>query len=135
MTLTRPEETFVRSDADLLRTWRNLMGPFGFSKRSLWLIFIDEDSSVLPTILPIDGIPVEPDERMVRNLAMIVRESIRQTSPTCVALLLSRPGKGVVLKNDRRWAAHLKATFDETLMPWSIHLATNDGIQRLAVDE
>ncbi|WP_291522783.1 hypothetical protein [Branchiibius sp. NY16-3462-2] len=134
MTLTKPADTFVRTDADLLETWRNLMGPFGFSKRSLWLIFIEEDGRLSPVILPIDGIPGEPDKQLLRNLAMVVRETIRRELPTSAAFLLSRPGAAAVQDTDRHWAEQLAAAVDQELAPWPMYLATNDGVRLLAAE-
>lgn len=131
MTLTKPADTFVRTDADLLTTWRNLMGPFGFSKRSLWLIFIEEDGRLSPVILPIDGIPAEPDKQLLRNVGRVARETIQRELPVSVAFLLSRPGPAAIQDTDRRWAAQLAAAVDRQIAPWPLYLATNDGIQLL----
>ena len=49
MTIPRPYKTTVHTNAELFELWQKLMGPGGFGRRSLWLLFLDVENRVLPT--------------------------------------------------------------------------------------
>jgi hypothetical protein len=61
----------VNSQADLHRFWRALMGPLGFGRRTLWLVFVATDGTVEPMVAPIDDIPEHPEDDLVGNLFWI----------------------------------------------------------------
>lgn len=131
MTLKHHTQTFVRTDAELADTWRDLMTPLRFGKRTLWLIFIEPDGMLSPVVVPVDDIPVEPDPCLLLTLSTVVDETIRQQSPASAAFLLSRPGSGTIRADDRRWAAQLADKMTLTSCPWPVHLATEDQVQVL----
>jgi hypothetical protein len=135
MSLKRPEETFVRTNTELMELWQAMMGPGGFAQRSVWHIFFEPDGRMNPLVVPIDDVPEEPDELLLRNLAYAVREAIRDTDVACLAALLSRPGPAQMSAHDRRWAQELRAAFGPALCPWPIHLATRGRVQVFAPDD
>lgn len=111
------------------------MGPGGFGRRSLWLVFLDLRGRTLPVIVPIDDIPAEPDPRMIRNLASVVDGVVADGEAASVVLLLSRPGGTSMTAQDRRWAQSLRSAIGPHLSPWPIHLATTDCVQTFAPDD
>ena len=134
MTNTTPPERIIRTDLDLFDLWTELMGPHGFDRSSLWMVFLDEDRRMLPTVVPIEDRPLEPDEPMIRNLRAIV-DGLAETGVRSVALLLTRPGPGVMTERDRRWARALTAVLGERLAGRPVHLATEGRIQTFAPDD
>jgi hypothetical protein len=132
---TPPElETPIRSATDLLHVWRRLMGDGGFGRSTLWLIFLDEDDRLQRLIMPIDDLPVRPDDRFVGNLALILGELHETGEYASTAMLLSRPGPAQMTDADRRWARALHARL-AGLSPWPLHLATRDRVQVFAPDD
>ena len=134
MRLKRPEETYVRTAAELTDLWRGLMGRDGFGRRSLWTIFFYPEGRLSPVVSPIDDVPEEPDDLLVGNLANVVAEVISDLRGT-VAFLLSRPGPGYMTDGDRRWARTLRASLARDLSPWPVHLGTRDRIHVFAPDD
>jgi hypothetical protein len=135
MTLKPPHETFVRTATELTELWHDMMGSGGFARRSLWMIFLAFDGELAPVVVPIEDIPVEPDEQLLRNLGKIVADLLADGHLDSAAFLLSRPGPSHMLDNDRRWARELLHAFGSSLCVWPIHLATKNRIQVIAPDD
>lgn len=135
MTLQPPHETFIRSDADLTRLWRDMMGPGGFAVRSLWHVFFGADAGMLPLVLPIDDLPNRPDDLLLTNLGHVMQEVMADSDAATLAVLLSRPGPAGMTADDRAWARALRGAFGPERCPWPIHLATAGRIQTFAPDD
>lgn len=135
MTLRPPEETFVRTSAELTELWRAMMGPGGFAVRSIWHIFFEVDGQMNPLVVPIDDIPAEPDALLLSNLAETMRGVSRNIRAASLAVLLSRPGPAHRTPADRRWAIALRDAFGSSLCPWPVHLATRGRVQIFAPDD
>lgn len=130
MTRFSPRDTIVHTTSDLFALWQGLMGEGGFSRRSVWLLFLDEDGRPEPVIVPIDDVPQVPDRRSVNGLATVVSGLIAEGMAASVALLVSRPGHRGMTEDDRRWARALAP-----VSSWPIHLATADHLQVFAPDD
>jgi hypothetical protein len=135
MNVPRPQDTVVRTQADLFAVWQGLMGRGGFSVASIWLVFLDEDKRLRPLIVPIDDIPTEPDQPFLRGLVRVVGDLVDSGHASSVAVLISRPGGSAMLESDRRWARALRAELGDELAVWPVHLATRDRIQVFAPDD
>jgi hypothetical protein len=131
MTLTPPSETIVRSDTELFALWRRLMGSGGFGIRTVWLLFFDADGRAQHVIVPIEGVPLGVDQRLVDAIGVIITDLIDRDGVASVALLLSRPGQSQLTDDDRCWARALTAISAR----WPVHLATTDRIQVFAWDD
>ena len=131
MTLRTPHDTVIRNADDLQTLWRDLMGDGGFSRRSVWLLFLDEDSRPSPVLVPIDDIPTSPVPAFVDNLRYIARELVGADDFASVAMLLSRPGHKTMSENDRAWARAL----GQVSPVWPIFLAVADSVQMFAPDD
>jgi hypothetical protein len=127
--------TLIRTDADLCRLWQDMMGSGGFARRSLWMIFLDNESRVQPLVVPIDDIPAEPEPELLRGLGTTLDGVIDGENASSVALLLSRPGPSRALDQDRRWARALHSEFGPRFTRWPVHLATRDRLQVFAPDD
>lgn len=126
-------EVRIRTAADVLGVWQELMGPGGFGGRTLWLLFLDRDGVPAQVLMPIEELEPEPDDRFVDALAKSVSHLRADGLVHTVVLLLSRPGPGQMTDQDRRWACALGAR--PALAGWPIHLATADRVQVFAGDD
>jgi hypothetical protein len=110
----------VHSVGDLCQRWRALMGPLGFGERLLWFAFVGADRRMIKVLNQI-SIPPSPSPSYGEDLFGPLREVLDGFEPgATVALLLTRPGRGVVSNADRRWAAMLTAAarrFDVPIEP------------------
>jgi hypothetical protein len=104
------------------------MGDGGFSRRSLWLVFLYEDGQVAPVVVPIEDIPARPDA-LVANLGAVLA-GLADDGVSSTAMLLSRPGPRAMSADDRAWARALTS-----FTPWPVHLATADDLQVFAPDD
>lgn len=112
------------------------MGPLGFSKRSLWLTFIDDEDRMTPVIMPIDDIPRHPDLQRIPMLAETCEQILDSSVPGgSAAMLLSRPGRAGVCDSDRRWSRALYAAADDRFAVRPLHLATPAQIVVLSRDD
>jgi hypothetical protein len=92
--------TLIRTDADLCRLWQDMMGSGGFARRSIWMIFLDNECRVQPLVVPIDDIPAEPEPELLRGLGTTLDGVIDGENASSVALLLSRPGPSRASEQD-----------------------------------
>ena len=125
----------IRTETDLYLLWQELMGPGGFGKRSLWLMFLEPDGRPTKVLVPIEDIPVEPDLPLVRQLHKIMLDLATDIDIGSVPALLSRPGPARMNASDRRWAAAWRADAPAVIGRWPMHLATSDRIQVFAPDD
>lgn len=95
----------LRTQADLHRQWRAMMGPLGFSRRRLWLLFLAPDDRPTELLMQIDDVPDQPRPGETDALLRLCQEVLTEHGLGRVAVLLSRPGEGTVRASDRRWAA------------------------------
>jgi len=128
----------IRTQADLDLRWRALMGPLGFSRPSLWVMFLDPAGGCAGPLTQIDRIPARPDHRLLvsllRTCAEVVHEDLEPGSR--VAFLRSRPGPGAVDADDRAWAGGLVAAARTVGVPCEpVHLATDERVTVVAFDD
>lgn len=136
--LRRPADYPPITDVDGLRQrWRSLVGTERFGRRSLWLIFLDAEGIQLPIVMPIDDVPARPDRTMLAGLGEILGQvRIADRHVASVAMLLSRPGDDAATAADWTWARELGRVLSRAGMPtWPLHLATNDQVQRITLDQ
>jgi hypothetical protein len=135
--LTNPENMPpVRTQADLHRLWRALMGPLGFGGRSLWLLLLEEAGQPTPHLVQIEDMPASPDQHMRDNLAHFVSDLIRELGPSQMAFLLSRPGRDGITDGDRAWAECLQDVLRREALPgWPVHRANDRELVVIAPDD
>jgi hypothetical protein len=126
----------VRTDADLQRHWTILMGPGGFAYPCVWSIWFDDDGASLPLVIPIDDVPEYPDDQLVDNLMLGLRQPLDAGQATSLAMLLSRPAGARLRPGDRAWArALIAAAQRHQLTMWPVHLATHGRVQTFRPDD
>ena len=87
------DETYqpiIHSQADLEDAWRNLMEPLGFSRRTLWLMFVAGDDRLLPQVTEIVDIPPVLDDEDLLGLQRLMADF--GSAGLRPAFLISRPG-------------------------------------------
>jgi hypothetical protein len=131
MTAQTPHDTMIRNAEDLERLWRSLMGDSGFSRRSIWLLFLDSDGRPTPALVPIDDIPRRPVPRLLDNLRRISRDLVGTQDIASMAMLLSRPGHAAMTNEDRAWARALH----DISRTWPLFLAAAGSVQMFAPDD
>lgn len=122
----------LTDQTDLFALWERIVGTPGFARRSLWLVFLDEDHRPLDVIVPIDDIPEEVDVAGVARLLEMARGQVPAGS---IVTMLSRPGGGRVRDSDRAWALAVGDLLADQRPQWPVHLATDEGLQVLAPDD
>jgi hypothetical protein len=116
----------LRTQADLHRQWRMLMGPLGFSRRSLWLHLLDGESRSTPAILQIEDMPRLPRCRDVDGLVGLCRQLVDGTPGATVVFLLTRPGRTGITVEERSWARALHDVVRRAGLPgWPVHWAND----------
>jgi hypothetical protein len=126
----------LRTQADLHRQWRAMMGELGFASRRLWLLFLEPDDRPTELLLQIDDVAEEPGDGDTDSLLHLCREVRREHDLGRVAVLLSRPGERGVRPSDRRWGRALldsARTLGVPLAP--LHLANDEAVVPLAGDD
>lgn len=116
----------IRNESELLRHWNGIEPGIDFDRRTLWICFLDRNDELIPTIVPIDGVPVDPQEQFVGNLTLLIAGAVGRHEVGSAVLLLTRPGLGLIGKSDRRWAATVRAHFVPMYSPWPLALLTRD---------
>ena len=131
-------DELITNQADLEQVWRGLMEPLGFSRTSLWIVFVHPDGRPHKTLIEV---PV-PDSRMVPDptapelLDLLGEWTSGQVPGGRVAFLRTRPGRGGLDQTDRHWAAALYAAAKVAGVPCEVvHAANNDRLVPVPLDE
>jgi hypothetical protein len=127
----------IRTQLDLHTHWCALMGPLGFTKRTLWLMFVGPDGRVDGPLTQIDLVPARPAQRMLDQLLRTCAEILERDLPpgTTMAFLRSRPGSGQVGDEDVVWAAGLLEAADAVgVRCLPVHMANDERVAVVPVD-
>ena len=126
----------LRTQADLHRQWRAMMGPLGFGRRRLWVLFLERDDRPTELLLQIDDVSEHPRDGEADSLVRLCREVLREHDLGRVAVLLSRPGEGSVRRSDRAWGRALLDAARELDVPLApVHLANDETLVPLTGDD
>jgi hypothetical protein len=127
------DDIHVRTERDLFAVWQQLMGPWGFASRTVWVLFLDPDGGCPGVIMPIEDLPPEPDVPLLHSLTSVI-DAVDRPDGASVPMLLSRPGRLGMTAADRRWATALREHVP-ACRRWPLHLATEDHLQVFAPDD
>ena len=136
MTLQRPTDLPpLTSDEDVLARVAKLVGP-AVTDRQLWLMLVDGDGRQNPVVVPISGMPRNPDARGLAGLAHVLgglrTELATARGPGAVIFTRERRGSDAVLPLDQAWAEALADTCRRAEVALrGIYLSTPGGVQRL----
>jgi hypothetical protein len=123
----------LRTDEDVLRRIDLLIDQDARQERSIWLLFLSANGVQLPIVVPIDGVPDQPDLTTARSLCWVIAEALRENVPGGHAIVvLTRPRPGPEDDADHDWARTLhRAAGDRGASLRMVCLATPSGVCRL----
>jgi hypothetical protein len=136
----RPPEDMppVRTQADLHRHWRALMGELGFTRPRLYLLFVPPDGRVEGLLMEIDDLPDLPDAESAAALMACCQQVLDGALPeqSRLAVLYVRPGRRGPSVADRAWAGTLTAAAGRARVPmWQVHVANDEALHVMAPDD
>ncbi len=121
----------IRSDDDVLRLVREVIGDDGVRGRTAWVLLLDADDRPMPTVIPVEGVPVDPDPDHVARFAEAVGAVLQAVGGSRAIIAWERDGGGAVRMQEADWAGALAATG----LPLRAQLlATDDGVRLLDPD-
>ena len=112
---TRPHPTVpVTSDDELTERWGALLhldGPP--ARRTLFLTWLRPDGTMVPLLIPVEDVPLEPDRASLGNLAT-VHATVAEAEGVDLgelhlALLLERHGPAGLSPDDHAWCSAVEA--------------------------
>lgn len=128
----------ITNQADLELVWRCLMEPLGFSRTSLWIVFIHPDGRPHKTLIEVPVPPGmgAPDPEAPELQDLLEEWSTLHVPDARVAFLRTRPGCGGLDGTDRSWAAALYAAAHLAGVPCEVvHAANDDRLVPVPLDE
>ena len=128
----------INSQADLEQVWRGLMEPLGFSRTSLWIVFLHPDGRPQKTLIevPVPESRLVPDPTAPELLDLLAEWTTEHVPGGRVAFLRTRPGRGGLDRTDRLWAAALYAAARVAGVPCEVvHAANDDRLVPVPLDE
>jgi hypothetical protein len=124
----------IHTQADLETLWTGLMGDLGFSRTSLWLLFLEADGTVVKGLTAIDDLPTRPTDA-VENLTGLLSQVVPPSGS--VAFLLTRPGPDSALTPmERAWTRALQIVSRNVgTSVWPVHRANDEALHVCSPDE
>lgn len=135
--LTHPENMPpVRTQEDLHRLWRALMGKLGFGSHSLWLLVLEDDGQPTGMILQVEDRTLMPADDESEHLARFCRMLVDEVGFGQIVFLLSGPGPAGITASERRWAEVLHDAVRRAGLPvWPVHRANDHELVVIAPDD
>jgi hypothetical protein len=136
MTLHHPTDLPpLVSDEDVLERVAKLVGN-AISDRQLWLMLVDGDGRQTPVVVPISGIPRNPDARGLAGLSRVLSglrtELATDRGPGAVIFTRERRGSDDPSPLDHAWAAALAEMCRAAGVALrGVYLSTPCGVQRV----
>jgi hypothetical protein len=122
------------TDTDLDSRVANLIGRA--CRVQLWLLFLDERSVMLPTIMPVEDLPQPIAEAFAVQLAAMLRQAAGGTPIESAVFVWERPGGPIASENDRLSAARLAWACADAGVPVRAQLISHDfGVRSFGPDE
>lgn len=131
-------DELINNQADLEQVWRGLMEPLGFSRTSLWIVFLHPDGRPHKTLIevPAPDRMAAPDPTAPELLDLLGEWTTERVPGGRVAFLRTRPGRGGLDQSDRLWAAALYAAAQVAGVPCEVvHAANDDRLVPVPLDE
>ena len=129
-----PDAPPLRTEADVLERVTTIVG-HAVAARTLWLLLIDGHDRQAPVVVPMEDVPVWPDdvpETLSTVLAGIAPQLATGCAPGSVVFVLERRGRSRPTDPDRAWATALhEAGARAEVAVRGIYLSTSRGVRRL----
>ena len=105
----------LRDVDDVLEVMLSLVGPERAGPPALWLVLLDRDGMMLPVVLPLVGIPLQPDPGEVRQVVVAMADVLEHDAPGgSVAVAIVCAAGGDRGSFERAWEHALRvATADQ----------------------
>jgi len=105
-------------------------------RRQLWLLFLDERSVMLPTLMPNDELPSPLSDESAAGIAGMLRQAIAGTPIESVILVWERPGGPIASEADRDSAAALAWACADEGVPVRLQLISHEyGVRGFEPEE
>ncbi|MEZ0578174.1 hypothetical protein [Nocardioides sp. MH1] len=128
----------ITTQSDLEQTWRAMMEPLGFTRTSLWVVFLHPDGRPHKTLIevPAPSRMVAPDPSAPELQDLLEEWTTDQVPGGRVAFLRTRPGRGGLDRTDRLWAAALYTAARLAGVPCEVvHAANDERLLPVPLDE
>jgi hypothetical protein len=132
----RPGDS-VASDDDVRHLASMLAGDALPRERALLLTWLDGDDRLLGLAIPIQGVPVTPDNDLAPGLSMLLRSVGEKTAPGgAVVAVLERPGTDDLTASDRAWNTLLRSQAAEAgVRVRGVFVAAGGSVRPLTLDD
>ena len=126
--------TPLHSDTLIEDRVRDLIGRA--NRRQLWLIFLDEYDVQLPLLIPIDGLPSQPDAAGTTAVVTNVLELMDEIGAVGLVMVWERYGPSTLTPQDTAWAQSMAAAcLGARLRLRAMLLSHRSGVRWIAPDD
>lgn len=133
MTFDEARDHPLSSDSEIEARVSDLIGRA--NQRQVWLLFLDADDVQLPLLLPVDGMPLFPDDSTA-GFASLVAASMSQIEASSVIVVLERYADAAITESDRLWARAISEAFsDRSLRLRALLISHRRGVRWFAADD
>ena len=99
----------LRDADDLLEVALSLVGPERAGPPAVWIVLLDADGMMLPVVLPLSGVPLQPDAVQVRQVVLAMGDVLTHDAPGgSIAVALVRAAGGDRGAFERAWEHALR---------------------------
>ena len=124
----------LRTDRAIVDRVQQLIGRA--CRTQLWLLFLDERSVLLPTLMPNDELPSPLDARAGAVIASMLRQAIAGTPIESVVVVWERRGGPIARADDKQSAAALAWACADAGVPVRAQLISHDfGVRCFGPEE
>ncbi|MBO3093449.1 hypothetical protein [Cellulomonas dongxiuzhuiae] len=104
----------LRDVDDILDVMLSLVGPERAGPPALWLVLLDAAGMMLPAVLPLVGIPLQPDTAQVRQVVVALGDILAHDAPGgAIAVAVVRAAGGDRGAFERAWEHALRVACDD----------------------
>lgn len=123
----------LRSDSEIEARVTELIGRA--NQRQLWLLFLDEQAVQLPVLMPVETMPLRPDDT-IQGLAALVSESMSDLRASSVIVVFERYADAAITESDRLWARAICGAFsDRSIALRALLISHRSGVRWFAADD
>jgi hypothetical protein len=79
-------------------------------RRQLWLLFLDEVDRQLPLLVPIDGLPSQPEDDGTDQVVGNIKQLMHEIGATALVIVWERDGPPTMTHPDTLWARSLASS-------------------------
>jgi hypothetical protein len=124
---TRPHpSTPVSSDVELTERWCTLLSLDGPpARRSLFLAWLRTDGTMVPVLIPVEDVPLEPDRTVLASLVGLhATVAGSEGVELHLAMLLERRGPAGLSPDDHAWCSAIESVVrDRSGIDCSVHVS------------